>query len=61
MTRSTNPARATDPTQLNRLYGRAKGHKLRVGQQALVDDLLPQIAVPTEGPVSAETLFGEGS
>ncbi|HMQ20829.1 MAG TPA: tRNA (guanosine(46)-N7)-methyltransferase TrmB, partial [Sphingopyxis sp.] len=38
-----------DPTTLNRLYGRAKGKPLRAGQQDLVDNLLPQIAVPAEG------------
>lgn len=48
-----------DPTTLNRLYGRAKGKRLRAGQQALVDSLLPQIAVPDEGPVTAERLFGQ--
>ncbi len=47
-----------DPLTLNRLYGRAKGKPLRAGQQALVDTLLPQIAVPGEGPVTAERLFG---
>jgi tRNA (guanine-N7-)-methyltransferase len=47
-----------DPTTLNRLYGRAKGKKLRVGQQALVENLLPQISAPAEGPVTATTLFG---
>lgn len=47
-----------DPTTLNRLYGRAKGKPLRAGQQDLVDTLLPQIAVPEEGPVTAEALFG---
>jgi tRNA (guanine-N7-)-methyltransferase len=47
-----------DPTTLNRLYGRAKGKKLRAGQQALVESLLPQVGVPAEGPVTAETLFG---
>ena len=48
-----------DPTTLNRLYGRASGHKLRAGQQALVDSLLPQIGVPAEGDVTALALFGE--
>ena len=47
-----------DPTTLNRLYGRSKGKPLRAGQQALVDELLPQIAVPSEGAVTAERLFG---
>lgn len=48
-----------DPTTLNRLYGRSKGKPLRAAQQDLVDRLLPQIAVPAEGPVTAELLFGE--
>jgi tRNA (guanine-N7-)-methyltransferase len=47
-----------DPTTLNRLYGRAKGKKLRAGQQKLVETLLPRIAVPPDGPVTAERLFG---
>ena len=47
-----------DPTTLNRLYGRSKGKPLRVYQQALVDTLLPQIAVPDTGPVTAGRLFG---
>lgn len=50
--------KAGDPTTLNRLYGRSKGKKLRVAQQELLDNLLPQIAVPEEGPVTAERLFG---
>ena len=48
----------TDPTTLNRLYGRVQGHKLRAGQQALMDDFLPTVAVP-EGPLDAQTLFGD--
>jgi tRNA (guanine-N7-)-methyltransferase len=48
-----------DPLTLNRLYGRASGHKLRKGQQELVDRLLPQIAVPKEGEVDSKRLFGE--
>jgi tRNA (guanine-N7-)-methyltransferase len=48
-----------DPTTLNRLYGRVKGHNLRAGQQALVDDLLPRVAVPAEGPLDAQSLFGD--
>ena len=47
-----------DPTTLNRLYGRSQGKPLRASQQELVDKLLPQIAVPAEGPVTAERLFG---
>lgn len=48
-----------DPATINRLYGRSKGKPLRAGQAALVDQLLPQIAVPAEGPVTAERLFGD--
>jgi len=48
-----------DPTTLNRLYGRSQGRPLRSGQQALVDTLLPQIAVPLDGEVTAERLFGD--
>ena len=48
-----------DPLTLNRLYGRSSGHKLRNSQQELVDTLLPQIAVPAEGEVTAQRLFGE--
>jgi tRNA (guanine-N7-)-methyltransferase len=46
-----------DPTTLNRLYGRSHGRKLRKGQGELVERLLPQVAVPPEGPVTAERLF----
>ena len=48
-----------DPTTLNRLYGRSSGHKLRAGQQELVDKLLPQISVPAEGELTAQLLFGD--
>lgn len=48
-----------DPTTLNRLYGRSVGKPLRAQQQDLVDTLLPQIAVPVEGAVTAARLFGE--
>ncbi len=47
-----------DPTTLKRLYGRQSGHKLRLGQQALVDELLPAISVPEDGEITAEGLFG---
>jgi tRNA (guanine-N7-)-methyltransferase len=50
-----------DPTTLNRLYGRAKGKKLRRGQQELVDTLLPRIGVPGDGPITAERLFGQSA
>ena len=48
----------SDPVTIGRLYGRRAGHKLREGQAALVEDLLPQVAVP-EGPLSPEALFGK--
>lgn len=48
-----------DPTTLKRLYGRSQGKPLRAAQQQLVDTLLPQIAVPEEGEVTAASLFGE--
>ncbi|MBA3668199.1 MAG: tRNA (guanosine(46)-N7)-methyltransferase TrmB [Sphingomonas sp.] len=48
-----------DPLTLNRLYGRSSGHRLRQGQSALIEALLPQIAVPEEGEVSAIRLFGD--
>ena len=49
-----------DETQkFRRLYGRAKGHKLRAGQAALVEDMLPRVAVPETGALTAEGLFGD--
>lgn len=48
-----------DPTTLGRLYGRSQGKPLSARQQDLVDKLLPQIAVPSEGPVTSEVLFGD--
>jgi tRNA (guanine-N7-)-methyltransferase len=49
----------TDPLSIRRLYGRAQGHPLRSNAQRLVDELLPRLAVPTEGPLSAQALFGD--
>ncbi len=48
-----------DPTTIRQLYGRRQGHALRDGQVELVEKLLPQISVPTEGPVSSPVLFGD--
>lgn len=48
-----------EPQKFRRLYGRAKGHKLRAGQAALVDELLPQVAVPETGDLDAPILFGD--
>ncbi len=46
-----------DPMIIGRLFGRRAGHKLRQGQALLVDELLPQLAVP-QGPLDACALFG---
>ena len=48
-----------DPLTLNRLYGRSSGHKLRKGQQELVETLLPQIEIAADGEITAGTLFGD--
>jgi tRNA (guanine-N7-)-methyltransferase len=48
----------SDPTTTRRLYGRQQGHKLRQGQQALVDEALPRLAVPADGAIDAARLFG---
>ncbi|HKT16140.1 MAG TPA: tRNA (guanine(46)-N(7))-methyltransferase TrmB [Allosphingosinicella sp.] len=48
----------SDPTTLRRLYGRRSGHKLRKAQAALLEDLLPRVAVP-EGPLTSQVLFGD--
>ena len=48
-----------DPTTLNRLYGRSSGHKLRAGQQQLIDELLPKLEVPAEGEIASRRLFGD--
>jgi len=53
-----HPDQAPDPLSIRRLYGRAQGHPLRERAQRLVDDLLPRLAVPPHGPLSAESLFG---
>src|SRR5690349_24563908 len=48
-----------DPLSLKRLYGRSSGHKLRKGQQVLVEQLLPAIEVPAEGEITSKSLFGD--
>ena len=50
---------APDPTTINRLYGRSSGRKLRKGQAALVEELLPRIAVPEDGEITSRRLFGD--
>ena len=47
-----------DPTTLNRLYGRAKGKPLRAMQAQLIEQLLPRIALPATGSITAQRLFG---
>jgi tRNA (guanine-N7-)-methyltransferase len=47
-----------DPITIRRLYGRRQGHKLRLGQAELVEELLPSISVADTGPLDAHTLFG---
>jgi tRNA (guanine-N7-)-methyltransferase len=48
-----------DPLTLNRLYGRSSRHKLRKGQRALVDTLLPQIEIPADSEITSARLFGD--
>ena len=49
----------SDPTTIRRLYGRSQGRKLRIGQSALVEELLPEVSIPDAGPLDSETLFGD--
>jgi len=48
----------SDPMTIRRLYGRRQGHPLRAGQAALVERLLPELAV-AQGPLSSPALFGD--
>ena len=48
-----------DPTTIRRLYGRRQGHKLRAGQSVLVEELLPALSVPADGPLDSGRLFGD--
>jgi tRNA (guanine-N7-)-methyltransferase len=48
-----------DPTTIRRLYGRSKGRPLRAQQAELIERLLPQVGVPTEGPLDSRSLFGD--
>ena len=48
-----------DPMKIRRLYGRSQGHKLRAGQAALVEEMLPDVSVPDSGPLDAARLFGD--
>lgn len=49
----------TDPLDIRRLYGRARGHPLRPNAQRLVETRLPGLAIPAEGPLDARRLFGD--
>lgn len=49
----------TDPLAIRRLYGRAQGHPLRANAQRLVETLLPRLAVPADGPLESQALFGD--
>lgn len=49
----------SDPASIRRLYGRRTGHKLRAGQAALVEQLLPRLSVPETGALTAQALFGD--
>lgn len=48
-----------DPATIRRLYGRRQGHKLRIGQAALVEETLAALSVPATGPIDAAALFGD--
>ena len=48
-----------DPTTIRRLYGRRQGHALRAGQAALVEELLPRLALPESGELDSRALFGD--
>jgi tRNA (guanine-N7-)-methyltransferase len=48
-----------DPTTLRRLYGRSRGRPLRQGQSALLEELLPAVAVPEAGQLDSRLLFGD--
>lgn len=48
-----------DPVSIRRLYGRRQGHKLRAGQATLVEETLPALEVPADGPLDARRLFGD--
>lgn len=49
----------SDPATIRRLYGRRTGHKLRVGQAAMLEADLPGLELPVEGPLDTRTLFGD--
>jgi len=55
------PARAVFPAVKpppDRLYGRARGHKLRPRQERLLDHALPRLAIPLEAAADPAGAFG---
>jgi tRNA (guanine-N7-)-methyltransferase len=52
-------ASAPDPLSIRRLYGRSQGHPLRTRAAGLVAELLPALAIPADGPLTAHRLFGD--
>jgi hypothetical protein len=55
----SDSAAMSDPITIGRLYGRRSGHKLRQGQAALLEELLPAISVPEAKAIDARSLFGD--
>jgi len=49
----------SDQPALRRLHGRRSGRRLRTGQQALLESLLPALSLPDTGPILSRTLFGD--
>lgn len=53
----------SDPTTIRRLYGRRTGHKLRIGQAAMLEADLPGLELPLDGagdgPLDAQAVFGD--
>lgn len=46
-----------EPRRVPLFYGRRHGRRLRAGQQALLDERLPDLAIAADGPVDPATLF----
>ena len=57
--RATGAWRLTSDTRHLRTYGRTKARTLKPRQAALVDVLLPHLAVPVEGEIDVAALFKE--
>lgn len=49
-----------DTSRPLRTFGRTKARTLKPRQAALVDVLLPHLALPAEGPIDVDALFGAG-